>query len=439
MTHILGDTFVRTLNDFLAVTPFIIIGLVIAAISYIAYRNRNSVAAIGGRAGSQIIGWTKKRLNSAALKKYLGAITSSNKATLVILTASAITVASLVILAAVSLAIVAWIIRIDLFSYSVIYAAVALAILLFVAKQLFRFLPWMWRGCFVTVPPVQKGIVLRFGQRTGEIMDEGLGVKWPFIETVELAALGLKRAELEIKFPSKGNKEWLVVEAVFTYHPDLTIGSNGRSVYVEVAEKDLRDTVADKISSKIAGLSQFYSSEYLLRSRPAIADYIRCWLRLKNMPHEHSMHAKDVLKYYADERVAVKTALDNERKQPDEHSEIEMCFGIDVEDFILSELDFTAETIAAREEQVHTEMKARALDVRFKKIRDLLALPGATFQEAVDEVDIALDPRIKRQIISVEGNASTVVVPANLFGGTKGGDGTDSSGDVAKGKKGGKR
>lgn len=277
---------------------------------------------------------------------------------------------------------------------------------------------------FVVVPGAHYGVHLRFGKRTGRIYKEGLGLKIPFIDQVELFSTELDKIEVNVTFTSK-DKLQLILNGSLQYRPDPRLSDGeGRNTFFAMSEQIVKDGIEDAIQALLGGLGGVYEGEKFIESRQALGSLINAILRLDIPPHlrhdtrtcgvqgcnlPEKIDAPQLIEYYNDHWREVKRNIDEESQHPDSYSVFENRYGIDIETFALAVVDFSEETKRAFEKEKQAEASKRAFQHKLGMAGEVRrALPDATAQQVLNAADVSLDPNIKKQVISVEGDAGVL-------------------------------
>lgn len=285
---------------------------------------------------------------------------------------------------------------------------------------------WLVLVAIVKVPAYHFGILERFGRRTGRIIEEGFGVKIPFIDDVELVSLELGELDVDAKFTTS-DKLQLEIKGSLQYRPDLGIvDTEGRNVFITMSEEIIRSGIEDAIASVLGGLGGVYQSDDFISNRQALADLLNAIFRLGTPPHlRHDakncavcvanksqnkpqfgevVGAKDLIDFYNSHWQLVRGIISQERHQLTDFSPTEKRYGIDVEAFFLSRVDFSEETKKAFEKQKQAEAREKAFGVKIRMAERVKTL-GASAQVALNAADVSLDPDVKKSVVSVEGEA----------------------------------
>lgn len=274
---------------------------------------------------------------------------------------------------------------------------------------------------FVEIPAYHFGVVERFGRRTGRIMDEGLRMKWPFIDRVELISMELVEIDIPVNFTTK-DKLQLTCNGSLQYRPDPAVERDGRCVFVEMSEEIIKSGISDTIKAKLGALGGVKKGADFIILRHAIADMLNCFFRLERPPHKdheagcgirdcnlpngNEINAEKLLDFYKYHWAEVKSILDEERNNQT-RSEVETRYGIDIEYYALASIDFSSDTMKAFEKQKQAEARANAFKSKIKMAKQAQEL-GASAQVALNSADISLDPSVEKKVVSVEGDVGVL-------------------------------
>ncbi len=300
------------------------------------------------------------------------------------------------------------------------------AITIFVVMGLLVLVAWLVLNAIVKIPPYHFGILERFGERTGKIFEEGLAFKIPFIDDVGLVSLELGELDVDnVKFTTS-DKLQLEVQGSLQYRPDPNIvDSNGRNVFITMSEEIIRSGIEDAIESVLGGLGGVYKSEDFIGNRQALGDLLNAIFRLGAPPHLHHdvgnctvcavntpkfgeiVDAKDLIDFYNSHWQLVRGIISQERHQLTDFSPTENRYGIDVEAFFLSRVDFSKEVKEAFEKETQAKARQKAFKFKLEMAEKAKAL-GASAQVALNAADVSLDPEIKKNVVSVEGEAGVL-------------------------------
>lgn len=267
---------------------------------------------------------------------------------------------------------------------------------------------------FVVVPSFHFGVVERFGRRTGRIVTEGLNIKLPFFERVELISLQLAEIPVEIDFTTAPpDRLQLTMKGSLQYRPDPSVSDKSyerRNIFITMSEEIIKKGISDAIKDLLGMIGGITPADMFIQRREAINLLINCLLRLAVPPHRQAgMEVNHWLDFYADahNRQFVVEALEHEREVTEDRSGIEERYGLDVVVFALAEVDFSNEVKKSFERQRQAQARREAFQHKIamaQQARDL----GATAQEALNAADVSLDPDVKKQVVSVEGEAGVL-------------------------------
>lgn len=310
-------------------------------------------------------------------------------------------------------------------------------ILMIVILALLVLIGFLLSDSFVEIPAYHFGVVERFGRRTGRIMDEGLHMKLPYIDYVELISTELVEIDVPVNFTTK-DKLQLTCNGSLQYRPDYLVIKEikgvKRCVFVEMSEEIIESGISDTIKAKLGALGGVKEGKDFIELRHAIADMLNCFFRLEKPPHKdhkagctvkdcdlpngNEIDAGRLLDYYKYHWLDVKKALDEERESVQTRSEVEKRYGIDIEYYALASIDFSTGTMEAFEKQKQAEARASAFDKKIEMAKKAQSL-GASAQVALNSADVSLDPSIKKEVVSVEGDVGVLggLVAAMIRGG----------------------
>lgn len=289
---------------------------------------------------------------------------------------------------------------------------------------------------FVQIPAYHFGVLERFGRRTGRILEEGLGVKLPFIDSVELISTELVEIDVPANFTTK-DKLQLTSSGSLQYRPDRKVAPDGRCVFVEMSEEIIKSGISDTVKAKLGALGGVKVGKDFIELRHSISDMLNCFFRLERPPHkDHNktqcgisdckisngdeIDAAELLEFYKTHWLIVKEALDSERNDVHTRSEVETRYGIDIEYYALASIDFSKATMEAFEKKKQAEARAGAFNKKIEMAKKAQGL-GASAQVALNAADISLDPSVEKKVVSVEGDVGVLggIVAAMTKGGGK--------------------
>ncbi|MFH0712637.1 MAG: SPFH domain-containing protein [Candidatus Jorgensenbacteria bacterium] len=310
----------------------------------------------------------------------------------------------------------------------------------------------------VIIPPYHFGVWSWLGHRVrGKrgILREGPHFVAPLISSVELVSMELVKKDIGFHLTTSDGFR-LKAAGVFQYRPDPDVWhknghpDQGRNVFVTVSEDVIVDGVIESVEARLGGLGGRYGHEHFIRHRQALGDIINAILRLSTPPHlrhflgaadpdpswrppfpenpdhpnnlppsfcglndcefkEREVSAERLVDFYDKHWRQVRIYMKRESYARSDRSGLEERYGIDVEVFDLGNVDFTEETQAALEEEKQAEARYRAAEKRLEVVRAYRAPDiGASPDTAVDEADLLMDPKVTKEIISVQGRAGVL-------------------------------
>src|SRR3989344_42978 len=227
----------------------------------------------------------------------------------------------------------------------------------------------------VIIPGPSYGVHLRFGKRTGKIYEEGLGLKIPIIETVELFSTELDKIVVSANFTAKDKLDLTLIGSL-QYRPDSHISDDpedlnrpardrqGKNTFFAMSDEIIKSGIEDAVKALLGGLGGVYDGQEFIGNRQALGAMINSVLRLEKPRHLNhdsttcgvpgctrpkKIDAKDLVDFYNSHWMHIKDAVD---KRPEtEYSPIEIRYGIDIEIFALANVDFSTATKEAFEKE----------------------------------------------------------------------------------------
>lgn len=279
----------------------------------------------------------------------------------------------------------------------------------------------------IVVPKIHYGVKVRLGKRLPGVLHEGAHFKIPFIEEVTLISTELAEIEITAKFTTKDNLS-LEVKGSLQYrpHPDIVEERGGHkkegvNKFISISEDIIRDGISEMVESILGGLGGKYKGEEFIKHRHALKDIINSILIMRRPLHlfhtprcsegckfnKGKIEAEKLIGFYNIHWTELKEEL--EKKGAQEISEVEQRYGIEIDTFALSRITFSRDTEIALEQNKQTNLRVMAAKQKAKlakKIKDLL--PDASAQVALDAADVTLDQKIRKEIISIQGEAGVL-------------------------------
>lgn len=277
----------------------------------------------------------------------------------------------------------------------------------------------------VLVPAYHYGVLERFRKRTGTIYYEGIGFKLPFIDKVIPVSMALTPIPIEVAFTS-ADKLQLGITGSLQYRPDPKgVDKDGRNLFISMSEAVIKNGIEDMLRDMLGGLGGVYNSDDFIKNRQALGDLINNILQFGIPYHfrhdvncevhgcvhkgEPRIDAKDLIAFYNVHWKVLKEQHDREQEQKESPSSVERRYGIEVEVFALSNVDFSKEMKASLEAQKQADARAEAFGRKMEMAAKAKAL-GASPQEALNAADVSLTPDIAKNkvVVSVEGQAGVL-------------------------------
>ena len=117
---------------------------------------------------------------------------------------------------------------------------------------------------FIEIPAYHFGVVERFGKRIDTILYEGLCIKLPFIDSVELISTELVEIDVPANFTTQ-DKLQLTCNGSLQYRPDPLVKRKGKCVFVEMSEEIIKSGIEDTIKAKMGALGGIRMEKILSR------------------------------------------------------------------------------------------------------------------------------------------------------------------------------
>jgi len=298
----------------------------------------------------------------------------------------------------------------------------------------------------VIIPPYHFGVWNILGRRRRKekgVLYEGPHLVWPLVSSIELISKELVPRDVKFHLTTRDRMR-LSVEGVLQYRPDPTVWhgeshpDHGRNIFVSVSEDSIIKGVIETLEARIGGLGGQYGHDVFVENRQALGDIVNTVLRMSQPPHLFHRHgagapnpahldfpfahfcgradcpfegdkidAKDLVRFYNFHWPEISIIKKAERETHADHSTVELRYGIDVENFDLGNVEFTPETQKAFEEEQQAEARFKAAAKRLEVVQQFKDI-GTSPDVAVDEADLLMDPKVKKKIISVQGDAGVL-------------------------------
>ncbi|MEK7610737.1 MAG: SPFH domain-containing protein [Patescibacteria group bacterium] len=265
----------------------------------------------------------------------------------------------------------------------------------------------------IVVPTANYGILVRMGKRVdGDPLPEGWHWIIPFFYRVEAFSYELKTTDLTVKVTAREGVG-ITINATIQWRPD----EEHMKRYYEVEDKDIITGLQEAVKNEIGVISGVHNASEFIEKRGAIGDLINCLLRLKDMPHITFRWPKKygsgvplpitdktkILDHYDNHRILISKKL--KATGDGSHSPIEEKYGIDIQTFSLTGVQFSPEVAEDLEKERRAQAQASALttktDAKITNIQKL-RIAGLTAQEANVAIDV-MDNRAERQVTTFEG------------------------------------
>lgn len=298
---------------------------------------------------------------------------------------------------------------------------------------------------FTIIPTAHFAVVTRFDQRTGRILGEGLRWTLPFIEKAQLFSAQLDADDIKVSFQSRDEVE-VFIEGSFQWKPDKDVvyekkekrwwGGTIRTLwsrFAEMSEDIVLQGIGDAVKSALGIVAGQHDASQFITDREAIEDLVNCALRLERPPHlftdvlevsgaraqaletmkrDNEIPPTQRLDFYKEFREEVRALL-RKTETTGELSEIETRYGIRIETFALSKVDFDAETKRAMARQKQAVRENLAGDTRARWITERcrqLVAAGLDPVRAHNQANVERDLADQQQytVDSIGGGTSSI-------------------------------
>jgi len=135
-------------------------------------------------------------------------------------------------------------------------------------------------GAAGTVGAGERGVLLRFGAVTGEIKEEGLYVKVPFVEQVALMSTQIQKYSAPV---GSSSKDLQVVTTEVTLNYQLNAGSVGeiyRTMRQDYESRVIQPFIQEAVKSTTAN----FDAEQLITRRPQVKDELQALMTQRLAP-----------------------------------------------------------------------------------------------------------------------------------------------------------
>ncbi|OGY69507.1 MAG: hypothetical protein A2586_00305 [Candidatus Harrisonbacteria bacterium RIFOXYD1_FULL_40_9] len=218
---------------------------------------------------------------------------------------------------------------------------------------------------FIIVPTYHYGVVTRFSRRTGRCVKEGLRIKIPLIDEIELYDAQIKTTPVSVVVNTE-DKQDITVYGSLKWQPDIQLMMR----YTELSEDTLKNGIIDSIKSTLGEIAGNNSSSSFTTNLKIVELLINCTFRLETPPHLRSgtvVIKKDILDYYDKRRSTIDFMLKNDEKHH-ERSPFEERYGIHVVIFDLSDIKLPEKTQASLEKRKQADADTDAAETRMRRV-----------------------------------------------------------------------
>lgn len=270
-----------------------------------------------------------------------------------------------------------------------------------------------------TIRKFRYGVVERFGKRI-KIVYEGLHVKIPFVDKVEIIKMKLYTIDIDASFTTKDNQR-LEATGSLQIIPDPEIveldedGSPmpGRNIFDTVDEKTIKKGIDDAVSSLLGGLGGAHDGQNFINDRAAIYNILNDYLCTDKLASEEAGGPTEpgpILDWYKTHYSEVEERF--RRKVKSSKSKFEIRYGIRIVTFELDNIDFDEKTKKTMEEVKQADYLDRKLAKQEAAARRILEQSAGKdprlVQLAWDAVHMAMEPRTTKSEVSVQGESGVL-------------------------------
>ncbi|MBI2046371.1 MAG: hypothetical protein HYT28_03060 [Parcubacteria group bacterium] len=293
-----------------------------------------------------------------------------------------------------------------------------------IAFLLLFVLVFLLLDAYAIIPKAHYGVRLILGRRISKmsgvgrfffgkgVCDEGLRLKIPFLEKIELFPYELATIPIDVKVFSSDKLE-ITVQGSVQFRPDKELLEK---IYAEMSENAIKVGLVDAVEYELGNIAGSKEGDVFIQSREELGNLINCVLRLKVPPHyePHKYSTQEDLycengeiqpekriEFYKINKKKIREMLDGEAQEVTLRSPIEERYGFDIVTFALARVDFSAATKKALEEKRQAEARADIMPEKIKMMQ-LLGDKGLTPEQANNASDVMLGKAAPRQVHSFE-------------------------------------
>jgi len=315
--------------------------------------------------------------------------------------------------------------------------------ILFYGRRLIKFSLTAINQCFIRIPTSQMGIVTQFGRRTGEVVDEGLHLLIVFVESVILTPNTTYDLDVLNKFPTADGEPILCEQKVqWRFDPNIKTAGKSTCVYYLDNPAAVNAGITAALQEKLASLGNLLDSDVFRKNQHPLSDFLELYLRVEEKRHPHkgqsfvssgasktggsgsaeeTVDAAGFIKFFIDRHDDVKILLDGEDDNPTP-STLEKRYGVRITAYSLAKIDYTPESLAAREAGLKAERLGEGFGKMVSQARE--AVVGDKSIPGIDPNVVMHAAEAYHQLqgvrtLALEGQhtATPVVVMNDVFGG----------------------
>lgn len=292
-------------------------------------------------------------------------------------------------------------------------------------------------------------VVTRWGgQRTGRIFREKVGFIIPFFEGGIWVNQELDEIPFDITFTSVDNLKIRIAGGIHHY-PDHTIEDNEhRNVFVGVSPEVFVKGIVKAVEANISQVGGKMKGHDFIQHRDKVMEVINAMVRMSNPPHMRHKKGERPAGYeppYKDPESQILCGVEGcdfndgiisvdrlsdfldthwamyfqanraEKKIEEDHSRLELLYGIDIERVVANVVEFSPETQEALEEEEQTKLRGRAFEEKTKLVK-MATGAGISPDHALDSVDVTMGHGKKIVVSTAGGGKNQPVIVQGLAG-----------------------
>ena len=126
-------------------------------------------------------------------------------------------------------------------------------------------------GSFVVINPGERGVVVRYGSVSDNVMTEGLNWKTPFIDTVDVMNVQIQKYEAPVEDASSKDMQTVKTGVTVNYRLNPAgVVDIRRELGVDDPERDQLTVIAPQLKESIKAITARYKADELLVNRSKV-------------------------------------------------------------------------------------------------------------------------------------------------------------------------